>query len=197
MDQKLINSDQLHYWVNHSLPIAHPWIWQCNINRKDIRKLQQSGIWWDIWDAWSQHRFHSPQDKNEILNQVIWYNSHIKVLNSTIFYKQWADCGIIQIHDIYTSQHLMFLTYQEVTQLYGLGLSFLDYYTIVASVPQEWKFILRSGNHVNFEMKRLLFPVSGLSSRVVNLVHKHFLVWLGGGGGGGFSATKPKLLEIA
>ena len=66
------------------LPWSIPHFWKCNINTKDIEKMIPPTIWKDIWKAWPKYAHMVLQDKQEILMQTLWYNSHIKVQRSPL-----------------------------------------------------------------------------------------------------------------
>ena len=56
-------------------------ITQANITKKDIQEFFSipNSIWGSVWVAWSRLSYHSPINKQEILQQRLLYNSHIKI----------------------------------------------------------------------------------------------------------------------
>ena len=127
-----------------------------------------------MWLAWCKYRYEIPNGGTQIINQVIWYNSHIRVNNKPIFYNSWYQKGIIQIRDIYNAGQHHFYTFQELHNLYGPGLLFLDLFTIIAGIPPAWKQELIN-YHDTGEMVGIQ-DVCGTSKEIYrSLVEKYYL----------------------
>ena len=86
--KKAENSDNA--WVhvaNQLLPLKIQAMFECNLNHKDIKKITipSDSVFSSIIDAWSSVHFHQPKEKGEIMNQSLWFNSHIIKEKKTIF----------------------------------------------------------------------------------------------------------------
>ena len=75
-------------------------IWQCNIKAQDASKtFESAGYWLEGLKAWSSVNYYWPQCYEDIINQIIWYNSEIKVNKHVIQLPQ--NCKrIIRIRDL-------------------------------------------------------------------------------------------------
>ena len=72
-----------------------------NIKSKDIQLKFKGSVWEDIWKAWTNVNFHQPDLINQILNQIIWFNSHIQINNKIIQNSIIRMAGVKTILDIY------------------------------------------------------------------------------------------------
>ena len=127
-----------------------PDIWNCNIHYKDISKIQcKSEIWHSIWKAWAIVSYKSLDEIDtvgEIMNQVIWFNSHMKLHNNFHFYPMMYKKGIIKIIHLMDNTQTRLLTFQEATIKYGNIGNFLQYMAVLRMIPQFWKCKMSSGN---------------------------------------------------
>ncbi len=77
--------------------------WEANISIHDahvILKDTCNTFWKDVVYAWCNYNHFCPVTLSEIRNQLLWYNSSIKVNNMMVFYKNMYDVGIVKITDI-------------------------------------------------------------------------------------------------
>ena len=79
----------------------------------------------------------------EILDTIIWGNSLIRKNNKPIFTPSIVNSNIDKILDIYNLEKHKFFTYQEIIDSFGHCISFLDYCSILAAIPNQWKLILK------------------------------------------------------
>ena len=63
-------------------------IWKANIVERDIRNSFKPSFWRDVLSAWMKYQSNEPLEQNEICNQLIWFNSYIKVQGKLICYKK-------------------------------------------------------------------------------------------------------------
>ena len=61
-------------------------------------------------------KYESTTDKTNILNLPIWYNSFIKINNKYVYYKTWANNGILILKDLFNNTS--WLTYDEFCMKY-------------------------------------------------------------------------------
>ena len=69
-------------------------IWKCNICCQDVIKILPNSFWRDVLEEWAKFNFNSSIiNYDEVMNQVIWYNSEILVNKRPILfsnaYKKW------------------------------------------------------------------------------------------------------------
>ena len=53
------------------LPWEIPKIWECNICDKHVTQVLSN-------TTWAHMNYHEPQTHAQILDQIFWYNSHVK-----------------------------------------------------------------------------------------------------------------------
>ena len=89
---------------NNFLPLGEK-ISDCNINSADINFLflqkycNVQNCWRELGIAWCNVHFHKPCNKENILNQILWINSHIGVNGVPVFYQDWHSAGVIFVKD--------------------------------------------------------------------------------------------------
>ena len=118
---------------------------RCNIRFIDLPfKLPVSNIWHDIWDSWCNINYQENlTSMDEVCNQTIWFNSHIKLGNKVAFLSRWSSNNIMWIQDLLTGEGpYRFLTLQELERKYEMRIPFTEYYGIIKAIPEQWKQIL-------------------------------------------------------
>ena len=131
-------------WFYHNLPIKDARIWHCNTSPKHVRIDETSfSVTRHIWKAWAQYNFKDILEDEEILNTHVWGNSLITREQKPIFEKRIVQANIDKIIDIYCPVNSRVLTYNEIIQQYGNNISFMDYCSIMAAIPRDWKIRLK------------------------------------------------------
>jgi len=117
-----------------------------NLSNSNLPVFYQDIIRW-----WRNLRQSSlPRNKNDVLHEYIWYNPNITQGSSTIFFQMWHENGINNLMDI-MSPDGQFHSPDEIENKFSFNPPFLEYYTIRASIPYEWKLLLRTGPDVPIE----------------------------------------------
>ena len=129
-------------------PLVHEnRLWQFQLTTKDSEILfPGESFWHGLLYAWFDYSFHEPQSSEDVLNECIWYNSGIKVQGRPV--KNLVTHEVQKIRDLRKDDR--FLTYMELCQNHpGVRdqLSWIQYYSIIAAIPDRWKFYLN--NSVN------------------------------------------------
>ena len=87
-------SEAVYKLIN--VKMTSEFFWECNLNVLDVKRLGcASQFWEDVMTAWCEYNFKNPTSDNQKANQIIWYNSFIKIKNDLVFYKNWYSQGII------------------------------------------------------------------------------------------------------
>ena len=136
-------------YVLDKLPTDVRYLARCNLKYSDLPfKFPKTSIWNEIWLQWCLHNYSNTVDTTEqILNQNIWFNSHIKVNNKLIYMQKWEEKGIRWISDlILEDDHLnfRFLGLQELLEMYDIKVDFLTYGGIIQAIPPKWRNILKN-----------------------------------------------------
>ena len=132
------------YFTYYTLPLPLDIIMNTNIKPIDLKLLYKNNesIWLDIWEAWAKYKFHHVDSSccSEILNQVIWFNSQIKVNNKCIYWKNWYDLGICYVMDLVNLSLGRLYTFEELKITFGLNIvNMLQYNQLISAIPKEWK----------------------------------------------------------
>jgi len=110
---------------------------KCNY---DVRLLKLSNLplfYTQTLTAWQELR-DKTINSTDILEEFIWNNRNILQNGSVIYKENWKESGVLQIkHQLNTKGG--FLSYENFVQKYKLKCNFLEYYSILSSIPKEWK----------------------------------------------------------
>ena len=113
-------------------------MWNANIRPHDIFKLIEAHSFWaDVWVAWSKMTREEPTHEKYIPTQQLWLNSAIKIKNKPIYWKKWIDLNVMYIQDL--CEHGSLMTYNQIRQKYGDSVNYLEYRSIIAANPKDWK----------------------------------------------------------
>jgi len=121
---------------------------RCNLNYVDIPfKPPKGSIWEEFWPKWCKQNYkNNVQELEEILNQNIWYNSHIRINKKPTYIKTWADKGILWINDLVKENPDGTANFKTIEELEGIleqPIPRLTYMGLMAAIPQEWKRTIR------------------------------------------------------
>ena len=73
-------------------PLGHN-LWRCHISPEDVARLNiTNDSWKDVLKAWASFNYYKDF---RIENQLLWYNSQIKVGNKVIYWKKIQEKGLI------------------------------------------------------------------------------------------------------
>ena len=159
-------------------------IWRCSIAPEDVHLLRISNQFWeDVLVSWCEYNYYREM---RVENQMIWYNSRVKIAGNFVFWKDICVRGLMYVHQLF--ENLKFKTYEQVYIEYGL--TKLRYNSIKAALPQDWK------NFFQTNPKSTFIPLpphtydgslhdSAFSRKVykfvsddVLLVHNKYIRWL-------------------
>ena len=108
-------------------------IWRCSIAPEDVKNLKISNTFWkDVLWAWSQYNFFH---KKSIENQLIWYNSEIRIRNKPFMWNDIYSKGLKYVYQLF--ENGCFKDFEVVQEQFGL--SKLRYNSLKSAIPREWK----------------------------------------------------------
>ena len=108
-------------------------IWRCSLQPADVKALKISSTFWeDVLKCWCQYNYYG-EIREE--NQIIWYNSKIKVKGRPIMWADVYNKGLKFVHQLFELGS--FKSEQVVMQDYGLTV--LRYNSLKVALPQQWK----------------------------------------------------------
>ena len=160
-------------------------IWRCTIHPSDVKSLKiKSSFWRDVLTSWCEYNYHQ---NSRVENQILWYNSSIKIGGKIFFWKNCFEKGLIFVYQLYEDMH--FKTDQQLYQEFNISIMRAN--SLKKAIPQEWKDFFSSRPIITF------FPVppwnydmsirantKSLSSRVYRflsqdaiMIHNKYLKW--------------------
>ena len=185
--KKLVNKDIIATMAYSSLsPILKENIWRCNLKKCDVKKLEfKSGIWQDILTYWCDYNFvDAVQSANEAVNQVLWFNSLLRIENKPYFFSKAYQEGLLTVGQLIDPQGNI-LSHEELRLFFGLDV--MQCNMILSSIPYVWKKMMKEENlgfeEVIYSYDKLLKvkkPVSYMYKTLVTkktLLTQTFLKW--------------------
>ena len=104
----------------------------------------------------------------QILNQIIWNNSYIRVNNKPVRAGQWAYNGCVYVKDI-LDEELRFNSYQSMTQKYGNQLNWLEYQSLCTALPKKWLKTLKNESSNEGDFHSTYGQVYNATKKVVTI----------------------------
>ena len=115
-----------------------------SLNRKSLYSLSsktKNPFWKDVINAWGDY-IGDPIELTDFLLQPLWNNSFVKISNKYVYWKRWIDAKIFYIYDILKNDG-NFLSYTEFCQMFNVRINFIDYFSIVSTIPKNWTKIIK------------------------------------------------------
>ena len=85
----------------------------------------------------------NPKTKGDVLNQIIWNNQFIRVNKLSVFFPAWNKVGIEKLSCLFDNEGNTLLSLTTFMQKYNVKCNFLQYYSLLSAIPQEWKTMLK------------------------------------------------------
>ena len=166
-------------FISSKIPINLDLFWKCNLNEYDATQLINNipnRLVKEIIISWFEYSHHEPCNKISIHNQIIWFNSHVKVDNHTIFIKTLYDQDILYIHQFLDTngEHLTLVQFEEK---HNVHINMLDYYGIITAIPRQWRKKIREQGdtiEVNYTPNNALIALHQ-KHHVCKLIYSKFI----------------------
>ena len=108
-------------------------IWRCQLHQNDVTTLGiKNKFWEDVLTAWCEFNFYK---EHRIENQILWYNSQIKIKGKCIMWNDTSKKGLKYVYQLFENQK--FKEHDQVWEEYGL--TKLRYNSLKVAIPKEWK----------------------------------------------------------
>ena len=160
-------------------------IWRCNLAPEDVRRWKKvDSFWQDVVFSWSSFNYYYNM---RIENQVIWYNSKIRVGDKPFYWKDAHQNGLFYVYQLF--QEGKFKMWPQIAEQFGL--TKLRYNSLKTAIPKDWVEFFQSNKTStflplaphNFDLW-INSPRSGWSRRVYNfllddamLLHGKYMKW--------------------
>ena len=118
-------------------------LFHCNLSHNDAKKVtKKQNFWGQLFIHWCEINHHTVQSEPEnLLNEIIWFNSNILVNKAPQYHKECVAAGIVKLKDLFTmNKRRRLLTYDELVQKNPqCNLSWLYYNSLISAIPNRWK----------------------------------------------------------
>ena len=101
----------------------------------------------DLFNNWAKIHFIKPNSVEEIIGQIIWNNSLVKIDGKSINFKHWQSKGIMFFKDLLDDNGCI-ITKEALTQKYGINPKPLEYEGLKHALPSEWKKKTHNNNAI-------------------------------------------------
>ena len=93
----------------------------------------------DTISHWQKINSTNPKTKGDALNQTIWNNQIIRVNKLSVFSLVWKKVDIDNLSCLFDNEGNTLTTFTTFMQKYNVKSNFLQYYSLLSAIPQEWK----------------------------------------------------------
>ena len=65
---------------------------KCNLSVKDINQCWKKTppiFWLDVLKQWCHYNFVQAEEVGDPKNEILWFNSNIRIENKVVYYKAW------------------------------------------------------------------------------------------------------------
>ena len=145
-------------------PILRQWIFDCNLNHKDVKWLKIGNKFWEqVLKAWCEIHY-APDNKQD---QVIWYNSNIRIENKPFLWVESFKKGLWKISQLYEQGRLISIRLAEQK----FGLSFIQLHALISSIPKGMRQGIEEGKRASLtSLYAELLDKKHLTGYVYNLL---------------------------
>ena len=130
-----------YYMINTK--IQNELFWQCNFNKIDAKKFEGPSQYWNnVVQAWAEVNFRPPNESNvnEVANQIVWYNTKVKIDEQLIFDEEAYEHGVLYVKDFYFNSKIM--TRHELNNMYNIEWPVMKYNSIISAIPKSWRKVM-------------------------------------------------------
>jgi hypothetical protein len=124
------------------------YVTRCNIKYEDLPfKIPGHNMWNEVWKTWCKENYHDPEIIDQILNQSIWWNSHIRINGKPLHKKRWDEAGIKWLQNLIIDKEdgRRWKTIEEIRSEYKITIDTMDYNSIKSAIPRKWKTRIMAG----------------------------------------------------
>ena len=127
-------------------------IFKLNVKLKDSKRWFVGNTFWhNIIHLWHEYSYHDPQNDISVQNQIICYNSEIKIDNKPMSHERWKTCTV---GDIWDGEE--FLQVNEMYVKLGIKCNWLERKSLCNAIPSHWKFFLKTPNLIDDHIQKFV-----------------------------------------
>ena len=133
---RIIGNENWNYIYDFLIPSLGEYTWVVNINAGDINKMiVEDSFWKEVWVSWS--KCYYAFDVEDIGNQFIWGNSHIRDGGLPIINEYAIRGGLLQVKQLLNGK--AFKSHGEIISDFGNRCcNWLEYKMVKHSIPINW-----------------------------------------------------------
>ena len=98
---------------------------------------------------WQEINNVIPKTKKDVLDQIIWNNSFIKINNVSVYYESWHQAGVTKLSSLVGENKTRLLTFHEFLQKFKIKCNFLQYFGLTSTILGKRKNYLKEENQTN------------------------------------------------
>ena len=128
--------------AEYFLKVPERMIWKCNLSKQDAENMFSEAYFWkNVICSWCEFNFQIPQSYSTIVNQVVWYNLHLRINNKVISPKGGLPMEL-RISDLLSSDG-KWLHLSKIKECYpDSSLNWLELKSIQEALPNYFKIII-------------------------------------------------------
>ena len=118
-------------------------IWKINLNVKELALLDflEPSFWLEVLKLWLKHTHEQPNSSYQVREEVIWFNSYIRIEGRPFFLPEWLEKGITKIGDLLDETN-NFLTFSELKEKFAIPGHFTKLWGIIDAILLHWICLL-------------------------------------------------------
>ena len=155
----------VRYWMSVDL-------WRYNLDAKShIIKKINSVFWTEVIKCWSMAAYEKhPEKETKVWDQYLWYNTHIQISGNPVYWRQWDEAGIQQIHHLLKRDGSV-LSYVEFKNKFHVNFDFVTFYGLIQSIPKTWLNICKMPDRERQKFKPPLLQQIFETNRHTKLIY--------------------------
>ena len=154
---------------------------KCSLSPEDLahhfQKLHEPNIFWtQAFSHWFRltWKYVNREITNveNVRNQILWYNTHIRINNTVASNEKCVERGVIYVHDILIDNKKL-MTYEEFVNKYGEILSWFEYITLISAIRKAWKMMLRNTTSIKGDksVDKLIENIESTDKKIKFIYH--------------------------
>ena len=98
-------------------------------------------FWLDVLKQWCLYNFIQTNHTEDPRNEILWFNSNIKIDNKVVYYKTYHEKNIIYLKDL-LDQNGNLMSFSDFQTKYKTRYKFLHYLGLLGAIPNRYKELL-------------------------------------------------------
>ena len=118
-------------------------IWRCNLQNSDAKYVNNKpeNFWTHVLESWCVYNYESDVIDLEVPNQIIWYNSHVRIDKKPFFWKKAYKSGLKFVSQLFVNGR--FIDAEEAEDKFQLN--WLQYQAIKKALPKSFTEAMLNG----------------------------------------------------